>query len=218
MRVLWIGAHPDDELFVAPYLGYLIEEKHATCGFLVATRGEQGPCYRPQGCEPDLATVREQEMRDAAAVFGGECWFADCRDGSALTETAVLGEWAADAGGEAKLLERFRERVEAFAPDLILAFDGRNGATGHADHRAAGIVVQRLGLSIPTKLLESRFNWRAPLEVTPALPDADRFDAAAYWEWLIRDISCHRSQFGPTAVEMFASAPSDQRIVWLSNA
>src|SRR5437764_15362602 len=116
MHVLWIGAHPDDELFVAPYLGYLIEERGAKCSFLVATRGERGPCYRPEGCEPDLATVREQEMRAAAALFGGEVTFGDCPDGSGGTPDLVLAAWGAKRA-------RFAAAVEAFAPDEIVTLD-----------------------------------------------------------------------------------------------
>jgi LmbE family N-acetylglucosaminyl deacetylase len=213
MRVLWIGAHPDDELFIAPYLGMLRETRRATIGFLVATRGEQGPCHRPEGCEPDLATVREAEMRAAAAVFDGEVWFADCRDGSGTPAERVIEEWSRDAGGGDALLARFRRVVDAFAPDEIFAFDPRHGSTNHADHRAAGMVVEMLGLD--ATLVESRLTWRTPLRVEPAVPEAEMFDASPYWHWLLRNLACHRSQFTPGAIEMFANAPAGQRRVWL---
>jgi len=38
-RVLWVGAHPDDESTVAPLLGEACRERGARCSFLVATRG-----------------------------------------------------------------------------------------------------------------------------------------------------------------------------------
>ena len=67
VRILWFGAHPDDELFVAPWLGAMFD-RGAAIGFLVATRGEQGPCYRPEGCAPDLATVRAAVADPRSAV------------------------------------------------------------------------------------------------------------------------------------------------------
>ena len=59
-RILWIGAHPDDESTIAPILGEACVDQHAICSFLVLTRGESGNCARPDGCLPDLVTVRMQ--------------------------------------------------------------------------------------------------------------------------------------------------------------
>jgi len=213
-RVLWIGAHPDDELFVAPFLGFL-RERGATLGFLVATRGEQGPCYRPEGCEPDLATVREAEMRAAAAIFGAEAWFADCRDGSGGTPELVLEAWARDAGGDEALNARFLQRIDAFAPGLIVTLDGNHGSTDHPDHVAAGRVVARLPRRAPLLLAESQLSWRPPLTVSPAVPNAVAFDARDWWDWLLRDLACHRSQIRPETIATFATAPEEQRRVWL---
>jgi LmbE family N-acetylglucosaminyl deacetylase len=200
VRVLWIGAHPDDELFVAPYLGKLYEEG-ATCGFVVATRGERGPCYREEGCEPDLATVREEEMRCAAAIFGGSVEFAGLYD-------TFGDDWGASEA------ETIRPLIERFAPDLILTFDPRNGCTNHEDHRGVGRLVQHLGLPIPTKLVESRLSWRGPLEIAPAVPEATPFDATDWWDFLLRDLACHRSQMRPETIDLFRNAAADQKRVW----
>lgn len=67
VRILWIGAHPDDELFVAPWLARLRTTAGAKLGFLVATRGEQGDCGVSQPRHRDVGSVREAEMRDAMA-------------------------------------------------------------------------------------------------------------------------------------------------------
>src|SRR5713101_6792127 len=69
-KVLWIGAHPDDEAIIAPLLGDVCVERGDPCALLVATRGEAGPCELPEGCLPDLATVRTHEMQQAAALYG----------------------------------------------------------------------------------------------------------------------------------------------------
>jgi len=212
MHLLWIGAHPDDELFVAPYLGAM-RERGARIDFLLATRGEQGPCYRPEGCEPDLGTVREREMRDAAALFGGSAAFADCRDGSGGTPQNVLAAWARDAGGADPLRARFVRGIEAFAPEEILTLDPEH--SGHADHRAVGRLVLSLGLAMPVTLAESRPTWRAPMSILPAVENATAFDARAHWQWLVRDLECHRSQMRPETIDAFASVAEDERKVWL---
>ena len=205
MRILWIGAHPDDELFVAPYLGAMFE-RGATIGFFVATRGEWGPCYRPEGCEPDLATVREQEMRAAAALFGGEVTFGDCPDGSGGTPELVLAAWGAKRA-------RFAAAVEAFAPDEIVTLDPHR--SGHADHMAVGRIVTALDVRAPVVLAESRPSWRAPMTITPAVENAEAFEAKAHWHWLIRDLECHRSQMRPGTIAAFAGTPDEQKKVWL---
>jgi LmbE family N-acetylglucosaminyl deacetylase len=212
-RVLWIGAHPDDELFVAPLLGCL-RERGAAIGFLVATRGDAGGCHLHEGC--DLAALREQEMRDAAALFGGEVWFADCRDLSAGTPEGVLRAWAGDAGGAEALRARFTRVIDEFGPDLVLSFDENHGSTNHADHMAVGRLVAALPLRAPLLLAESRLSWHAPLRVTAAVPDAFAFDARDWWDWLLRDLACHRTQMPPQTLEAFATAAEEQRRVWLS--
>src|SRR2546422_4479037 len=57
-RILWIGAHPDDETLVAPILGPACARQNAVCTLLVFTRGERGGCAIPSGCGPDLGSVR----------------------------------------------------------------------------------------------------------------------------------------------------------------
>src|SRR5688500_14330528 len=69
-HILFIGAHPDDEVVAAPLLGALCAEGGATCSFLVLTKGEGGICSLPV-CSPDLGSVREQEMLASAALFRG---------------------------------------------------------------------------------------------------------------------------------------------------
>ena len=213
-RVLWIGAHPDDELFVAPLLGELAV-RGARIRFLVATRGEQGPCYRAEGCQPDLATVREEEMRCAAAVFDGDAVFADCRDGSGGTPELVLDAWAADAGGRAILLERFQRLIDDFVPEAILAFDGAHGATNHPDHIAAGRIATELAPAVPLWLAETRVHWGSEIHISPAVPEALPFDARNRWDWLERDLACHRSQMREGTIAAFKNVAAEERKVWV---
>ena len=56
--VVWLGAHPDDELYAAPWLADRCLERGASCKLVVLTFGESGNCKLPGGCEPDLKSVR----------------------------------------------------------------------------------------------------------------------------------------------------------------
>jgi len=157
-KVMWIGAHPDDEGIVSPLLGDVCVEKNAPCTFLVATRGEAAPCKLPGGCLPDLATVRTREMRAAAALFGATLVQWELADGAAQTPEAVLNAWANSVGGETALLDRMIEAIEAAAPDVIITLDPRHGSTCHPDHRAVAALtlaaLERLHARAPAAYLQ----------------------------------------------------------------
>lgn len=215
MRILWIGAHPDDELFVAPWLARLRTTAGANIAFLIATRGEHGDCRLAPRGELDLGAIREGEMSDAASCFNGELQFLGWRDGTAQEPAAVLRSWASDAGGMKALRRQLRAAVEGLAPDWIVTFDRRHGCTWHADHRALGALVQSLGLSIPVTLAESRITFSSPLRIEPGVREAEPADVSGTWDDLLHVMTCHRSQFTPETVDLFRNVPHEQRIVWL---
>src|SRR6185436_15144011 len=68
-RLLLIVAHPDDELLFAPLLGAWCVRGGTSCSILVMTAGENGSCARQDGCLPDLATTRMNEMARSAALL-----------------------------------------------------------------------------------------------------------------------------------------------------
>jgi LmbE family N-acetylglucosaminyl deacetylase len=206
MRILWIGAHPDDELFVAPYLGAMHEEQGATIGFFVATRGERGPCYLKGGCKPNLATVRTREMEKAAELFGGGVTFGDLPDGSGRTPEQVLKVWS-------RKKRRFLKAIEAFAPDQIMTLDPHH--SGHPDDMAVGRIVTGFDLRVPIVLAESRPSWTYPMIITPAVENAEAFDARTHWHWLVLDLECHPSQMRRVMIEDFFAASDANRKVWL---
>jgi LmbE family N-acetylglucosaminyl deacetylase len=217
MRILWIGAHPDDELFVAPWLAHLRTTAGARLGFLVATRGEQGDCRLPQSRNRDVGSVREAEMRTAAALFDAELEFLGWRDGVASEPREVIQLWAKDAGGRKQLRDQLRAAINRFSADWIVTFDRRHGCSWHADHRAMGVLVQSLALPIPVTLAESRITFSEPLRIEPGIPDAEAVNVNATWDVLLRDLGCHPSQFSSETIDLFRNLPADQRIVWLTH-
>jgi LmbE family N-acetylglucosaminyl deacetylase len=135
-KIMWIGAHPDDEVLIAPLLGDLCVERQQVCTLLVATRGEAGPCKLSNGCHPDLATVREQEMRDAAALYGAQLVQWTLPDQPVQSPEEILTVWAGRVGGEGMLINTLANAIATAAPDVILLFDPRHGTTCHPHHRA----------------------------------------------------------------------------------
>ena len=217
MRILWIGAHPDDELFVAPWLARLRTTAGAKLGFLVATRGEQGDCRVAQPRLRDVGSVREAEMRDAAALFDADLAFLGWRDGVTSEPRDVLQTWAKSAGGLEPLRDQLRAAIDRFAPDWIVTFDRRHGCSWHADHRAMGILVQSLALPIPVTLAQSRITFSEPLHIQPGVPNAEAVNVSDTWDVLLRDLASHPSQFSAETIELFRKTPPEERVVWLTH-
>lgn len=239
-RVMWIGAHPDDEVLAAPWLGDLCIARGASCVFLLATRGEAGACALAGGCTPDLATVRSREMQAASALFGATLIQWRLADGSAPAPDAVRRAWADSVGGDGVLVERLAEQILATAPDWVLTFDSRHGSTGHADHRALGDLAEealgRVRRTAPASVpdlwrLASRvvFEGGLPAGFAPTGPgesdgpparllevDAgEPRDGLDLWQVLIDNARLHPSQFPPVTLEALEAVVDERRRVFL---
>jgi LmbE family N-acetylglucosaminyl deacetylase len=232
--VLWVGAHPDDEVLLAPLLGELCGEGRHPCALLVATRGENGACRLPGGCHPDLATVRTAEMRAAARLFRARLLQGSLPDVFGPDPAAVRQAWADAAGGEDQLLDRLAGAIDGVAPQTIIAFDPRHGTTCHNAHRAIGRLVlravERLGQPAPEVfLLESRVHI-APggtsirfSVAAPGDPALLRFDGntplhpgpGTAWDYLLDDARRQPSQFDPIFLSSLLAVPPTHREVYL---
>jgi len=225
-RVLWVGAHPDDELYAAPWLGDQCVERGAQCTFLVATRGEAGNCKLPAGCSPDLATLRDAELAASAALFGATLFHWDLGDGTAGDPADVVQRWVDAAGGPEELLA---DMVAIFEQaDRIVTFDPRHGDSCHPDHRAAGAlvlaVVAEMGASAPPVTLVTSRGIIAP--AAPDDPAVQAFDAsqllpsvgADAWSFLLRVLETHASQFTPEERAQVEAVPPEMRRTFLLDA
>jgi len=210
-KVMWIAAHPDDEVTIAPLLGDLCVEHQQACTFLVATRGEAGACQLSNGCQPDRATVRTQEMRNAAALYRATLIQWNLPDQPGQTPDGILKVWANQVGGEDALINNLATAIATVAPDVILLFDPRHGTTCHPHHRAiaaltlsaldrlkvrsANSYLQQAGPIAPlTYLLETRIQFglnNIPFTFSLAVPE-DK-DIRAY------DANQHLSRINDTA-------------------
>ena len=227
--VMWIAAHPDDEVLVAPLLARWCRDGHARCSLLTATRGEAGPCLRPDGCLPDLASVRSAEAGASSQYFGANAILLSLKDGGG----SLPPTWDIGADGSPALVATMAGFIRAEAPELVLTFDPRHGTTCHPDHRAiAAVVLDAVKLlSDPPAvyLLETLLEVEAaPLAIRfrPATSGAVRFDAneplvatgGPAWNAVTADMERHPSQFDAAWLGAVSSTPAADRAVYLAPA
>ena len=223
-RLVWMGAHPDDELYAAPWLAARCLDGKLSCTFVVLTMGEAGRCKLPAGCRPDLKTLRMHEMRASAALFGATLVQWDLGDGRGADVRTVLERWNSRRGGTliadvARLLE---------GADIIVSFDPRHGESCHPDHRAAGalaVLARRTLGSAPFVTMVASKGVVAP--AAPGDTSVVAFDASATlptlgtpaWSFLPRTMQTHASQFlAEEVAQVAAIPPALQRTYLLSEA
>lgn len=135
-RTMWIAAHPDDECFCGTVLARSSIHYGNPLHMVVLTGGEGGECCLPQGCHPDLATVRRGEMRKVVELYRSgltqESFFNASLPVSSFPKRHEMFDiWKKHRDPVAFLVEEIRK----FRPDVVLTFEPTNGATGHPEHQ-----------------------------------------------------------------------------------
>lgn len=128
IRVLVIGAHPDDPEFACGGTSARWASEGREVYYLVCTRGDKGTHDTEMTAER-LVQIREAEQRAAAAVIGAkEVTFLDFQDGE-LAPTLEFRE------AIVREIRRIRPRVVCtHDPTTVYT----NGSINHPDHRAVG--------------------------------------------------------------------------------
>jgi len=208
-RILWIGAHPDDEAYVAPLLGTSCVEGTGRCSLLVMTRG---------GWVGD-PVIRAGEMERAAALFRAHLDLWTLSDIGADVDAI----WSAESGGHDALVARIESIINSEKPTVVYTFDPNHGSTCHPAHRAVGVLVteaiERSGSAAPRLLLVETTVDFLPDDFVfhSATPDAIGIDATQTWHYLVDDVATHASQFTTRQIEALRNTPAGQRHVYLSN-
>lgn len=233
--ILWVGAHPDDEVLVAPLLARWCLDEQLRCTFLVFTSGEKGKCLLPGGCLPNLATVRRAEMRNVARFYGARLVHWTLPDGAGQADGSAPA-WDTARGGHRALIAAIGREIDAAGADVVLTLDPFHGSTCHVDHRAVGSLVSeaiQAASSHPTLyFLETRWEVKtSPLVLSsrPAAPltaGAFAFDAnltrgtppRPAWMALVDDASRHPSQFDQEWLRALSRVPAARRAIYLAPA
>lgn len=146
-RVLFAGAHPDDEWGVAPLLAYACVDGGAECHFVIASEAHSYGCVPSIGLrDPEKCTLlRREEMQKSAALFGATLDFFGWDDffygfnQSGMDKT--IADWGAAAGGRSSLVARWEKVLRERRPTVVFTLDPRHGSTCHPGHRAAATLL-----------------------------------------------------------------------------
>ena len=184
LRILAIGAHPDDCDIRAGGVAALYKDQRHTVKFLSVTNGESGH-FQQHG--EALVERRYQEALKAAHVIGAEYATLDAPDGRLMPTL--------------ELRERIIGVIRLFKPDLILTHRPNDY---HPDHRYTSLLVQDASalLTVPAVCPQTPCLSRAPViayahdafqKPRPFSPDVViDVDAAMDRKWDMLD--CHVSQ------------------------
>ncbi len=122
-RLLYVGAHPDDETFFAAGTIAKYAEEGTHVAVACATRGERGATADLCSIE-ELPKIREAELRDAMNILGVE-------------EVYILpyeDQKLAQAPYE-EIRQQLVKVIRTARPQIVITFDP-NGANLHSDHMA----------------------------------------------------------------------------------
>lgn len=122
--ILCVGAHPDDETWIAGGILAAATQNGQRVMVVTATKGESGTNNESRWPQAQLGEIRAQELQNALGILGvTEHQWLDCKDGECN---------CADCDMMASHLATIINQEQ---PDSILTF-GPEGLTGHADHTA----------------------------------------------------------------------------------
>ena len=210
LRLLIIGAHPDDAEFHAGGLATIYRQHGHTVKMISVTDGRSGH-HRYQPAQ--LVDIRRRESLAAAAVIGAtyETW--DYPDG-ALEPTL-------------EVRHRIIREIRSCAPDLVLTHRPNDY---HPDHRAVGQAVQDASYMVTVPLVAPEVSALSKDPVVAYLPDLFTrpcplvpdvaVDIAGQLETVVDMLACHRSQvfeFLPFNLRIADQVPHDdtERRAWL---
>jgi LmbE family N-acetylglucosaminyl deacetylase len=124
--ILFVGAHPDDEIWLAAGILAAAVRNGQRVACVSATKGEKGLQDETRWPRERIAQIRQAELEASLGLLGvSDHRWLDYPDG------------ACDHADEQEAADRLRQIVREFRPDTILTF-GPDGYTGHPDHVAVG--------------------------------------------------------------------------------
>jgi len=210
LKLLILGAHPDDAEYHAGGLAVIYRELGHAVKMVSLTNGAAGHHERPPA---EMGPLRRAEAAAAGRIIGAayETW--DIPDGELMPTLEVR--------------ERVIREIRAFRPDLVLT---HRPYDYHPDHRAVGQVVQDASylVTVPSVLPDVPPLFKDPVvaymvdlftKPCPLVPDVI-LDVTDRLETIVRMLACQRSQvfeWLPYEEGILHEVPADEeeKLLWL---
>ncbi len=210
LRLLILGAHPDDAEFHAGGLASIYREGGHAVKFVSVTDGGAG---HHQHASDELVKIRRAEAAASARVIGATSEVWGNPDGSLQPTLDVR--------------QQIIREIRSFAPDLVLT---HRTCDYHPDHRAVGQAVQDASYMVTVPLVAPDVPPLAKDPVVAYMPDLFTrpcplrpdvvLDISDHVESIVAMLACHYSQvfeFLPHNHRVADLVPDndDERIEWL---
>jgi LmbE family N-acetylglucosaminyl deacetylase len=202
-RVLYIGAHPDDEN--TALLAYLAKERLVDAAYLSLTRGDGGQNLLGSEKGELMGVIRTQELLAARRIDGAHQFFTRAIDfGYSKSSDESLQIWGHDA-----VLADVVLVIRRFQPDVIIArfLEGDNG--GHGHHSASAILAREAfqAAANPAQF-PGQLAWLKPWQAKRLLWNGWRLDPSAEDSLLQVDTGLYNPLLGRSYTEIAAQSRS----------
>jgi LmbE family N-acetylglucosaminyl deacetylase len=137
MRVLWIGAHPDDE--DTNLIAWLARGRRVETAYLSLTRGDGGQNLIGNELGEALGVIRTEELLAARRIDGAHQYFARGYDfGFSKTADETRKHWPQDS-----LLNDVMTVMRAYKPHIVITTFSGTPRDGHGQHQISAIVARQ---------------------------------------------------------------------------
>ena len=160
VRVLVIGAHPDDE--DTQLISFLSRGRRVQTAYLSLSRGDGGQNLIGNELGEALGVIRTEELLAARRIDGAEQYFTRAYDfGFSKTADEAFAHWPKDS-----LLRDVLTVVREFRPHVIVGVFSGTPRDGHGQHQVSGILAREAfdladdTVKVPSALTGGRAGWR----------------------------------------------------------
>jgi LmbE family N-acetylglucosaminyl deacetylase len=206
VRVLVIGAHPDDE--DNRLLTWLAKGRHAEVAYLSLTRGDGGQNLIGNELGEALGVIRTEELLAARRVDGAQQFFTRAYDfGFSKSAAETFTHWPHDT-----LLTDVVTVVRAFRPQIIIAVFSGTPRDGHGHHQVSGILAREAydaagdAAKFPASATKGLAPW-TPLKF---------YRTTSYWSGAGATFHYNAGEYGPLLGRSYAEIAAESRSQHLS--
>ena len=201
VRVLLIGAHPDDE--DTRLITWLTKGQHADVAYLSLTRGDGGQNLIGNELGEALGVIRTEELLAARRIDGAHQYFTRAYDfGFSKSSAESFEHWPHDS-----VLGDVVTVVRAFRPHIIISVFSGTPRDGHGQHQVAGIVARE---AFDAAMDTVRFPRSATAGIGPWRP-LKFYRTRSYWRGEGATFTYNAGKYDPLLGESYAEVAALSR-------